>query len=159
MSVQQRASLRRLHWRHCAKITGYSGLPLMQLKMFKLTGSYLKLMNDPVLMWVLASLLTQRVSSCRCKVSRRDEPALVTWTLHYHLSLRHTTATAHAHTHTHTHTQLDHFPCMISFYWKLCCPFMCNVFKLMLINVETKIRCQILQIFADKIFLQLLNFL
>lgn len=81
------------------KITGYSAFPLMQLKMFKLTGSYLKLMNDPVLMRVLASLLTQRVSSCRCKVSRRDEPALVTWTLHYRLSPRHTTATAH-NTHT-----------------------------------------------------------
>lgn len=42
---------------------------------------------------MLASILTQHVSSCRCKVSRRDGPALVTWKPHYRLSLLRMTAT------------------------------------------------------------------
>lgn len=51
---------------------------------------------ETTLMWLL--LLTQRVSSCRCRVWRRDEPAPPTWTLHCRLSPRRTTATGRNNT-------------------------------------------------------------
>lgn len=42
-------------------------------------------------------ILTQHVSSCRCRVWRRDEPAPAAWTLRYRLSPLRTTATATTH--------------------------------------------------------------